>query len=94
MLINTGRVVNVSSIAGERKKCPFEIHSMPYKTDAGWGRRYCQEKMAQVLHAWELNRRESCNGVTAYALHPGVIRPVLFNWWQTPPPPPSPSPTF
>jgi len=34
---------------------------------------YGQSKLANILHARELNRRYAGDGVTAYAVHPGVV---------------------
>ena len=72
------RVVNVSSVAGEGDHS-FNVNEMPYTTPGGFFERYGQSKMAQVAHAAELTKREAANGVTAFSLHPGVIR---TNIWQ------------
>ena len=72
------RVVNVSSIAGEGK-FPFEIADMPYTTEGQVFERYSQSKFAQTLHAAELQKRESANGVSAFSLHPGVIKTAIWN---------------
>ena len=39
---------------------------------------YGQSKTANILHAVELNKRLSASGVTAVALHPGVIETELW----------------
>lgn len=72
------RVVNVSSEAGEMSH-DFNVNEMPYTAEGPFFARYGQAKMAQTLHAAELTKREAANGVTAYSLHPGVIR---TNIWQ------------
>ena len=60
---------------------------MPPTTDGGVMVRYGQAKLAQVMHAAELHRRESAlgSGVTAYSLHPGVINTNVrpLEWPQT-----------
>ncbi len=38
---------------------------------------YCRAKLAQVVFTWALAEREAGSGVTAYSLHPGVIRTDL-----------------
>ena len=81
------RVVNVSSIAGEQADpADFVVSEMPPTTDGGVMVRYSQAKLAQVMHAAELHRREGAlgSGVTAYSLHPGVIN---TNVRPSPPPP-------
>ncbi len=40
---------------------------------------YCRAKLAQVLFTRALAEREAGSGVTAYSLHPGVIRTDLAN---------------
>src|SRR3546814_13421816 len=75
------RVVNVSSIA----------HSFPYTGGFQWDdlkseryynkwQAYGSSKLANILHARELNRRFMEEGVdvTAYAVHPGVINNELY----------------
>lgn len=55
-----------------------------YADDLNWTtRRYRQKdvyghsKLANILHVRELNRRLAGKGVTAYAVHPGVVRTSL-----------------
>jgi NAD(P)-dependent dehydrogenase (short-subunit alcohol dehydrogenase family) len=75
------RIVNVSSVA----------HSFPYSGGFQWGDMKCERfynkwmsygcsKLANILHARELNRRFKEEGVdvTAYAIHPGVINTDLY----------------
>lgn len=52
--------------------------------DLQWDRRqfdqrkaYGQSKLANILHARELNQRLKDDGVTAYSVHPGVVRTSL-----------------
>ncbi|XP_062404616.1 retinol dehydrogenase 12-like isoform X1 [Sardina pilchardus] len=69
------RVVNVSSLAHRKGKMHFDdIHLdkdyEPFKS-------YRQSKLANILFTRELARRLSGTGVTAYSLHPGLIRTEL-----------------
>jgi retinol dehydrogenase-13 len=70
------RVVNVSSRAHLRGTVDL--------SDLNWTKRtytpresYDQSKLANILFTRELNRRYVDEGITAYSLHPGVIRTEL-----------------
>ena len=65
------RIVNVSSKAHFRGGIIFEDMMM----ESGYNpwRSYGQSKSANILHAIELQRRHSGDGITAVSLHPGVI---------------------
>ncbi|XP_025837099.1 retinol dehydrogenase 13 isoform X3 [Agrilus planipennis] len=73
------RIVNVSSLAHNRGQMNFD--------DLNWEKRnysavgaYGQSKLANILFTKELARRlqeKNLHGVTAYSLHPGVIRTDL-----------------
>ena len=65
------RVVNVSSGAHRRGGVIFEDMMLENAYDP-W-RAYGQSKSANILHAVELQRRYGSEGITAVALHPGVI---------------------
>ncbi|CAL8249786.1 unnamed protein product [Boreogadus saida] len=70
------RVVVVSSLAHETGKVDFDdlfFAKRPYSSMAS----YKQSKLANVLFSRELARRMKGTGVTAYSLHPGVIRTEL-----------------
>jgi NAD(P)-dependent dehydrogenase (short-subunit alcohol dehydrogenase family) len=69
-----GRIVNVASRAHLRAKgIPFERLRQPTWTVTGL-EEYGISKLANVLHAAELARREAGqSAVTAYSLHPGVV---------------------
>ncbi len=41
-------------------------------------RAYSNSKLANILHAKELGRRLSRDGVNTYSLHPGVISTEIF----------------
>jgi len=65
------RIVNVSSRAHLRGHINFD-DLQSEKSYSPWGA-YSQSKLANVLHASELNRRLAGTGVTTNSLHPGVI---------------------
>lgn len=67
------RIVNVSSTSHySAKGIDFDAVRRPTKSRSGLPE-YAVSKLANVLHAQELARRLDGNGVTTYALHPGVI---------------------
>lgn len=69
------RIINVGSSAHGFAKEGIDIDDLNWES-----RRYNQKnayghsKLANILHVRELNRRLSPQGVTAYAVHPGVVR--------------------
>ena len=65
------RIVNVASKAHLRGGIIFEDMNQESAYEA-W-RSYGQSKSANILHAIELQRRLSSDGITAVSLHPGVI---------------------
>jgi NAD(P)-dependent dehydrogenase (short-subunit alcohol dehydrogenase family) len=70
------RIVNVSSLAHERGQIYWDdvnFERTPYDPMKA----YSQSKLANVLFTKELARRHEGSGVTAYALHPGVIHTEL-----------------
>ncbi|XP_062846693.1 retinol-DH_like_SDR_c domain-containing protein [Trichomycterus rosablanca] len=76
------RVVNVSSIAHKRGKIHFDdlnFTETPYDSLVS----YKQSKLANILFTRELARQTKDSGVTAYALHPGVIRTELGRHVET-----------
>ena len=71
------RVVTVSSEAHRRARWdPADL-----QLERGWGgrRAYANSKLANLYFTFELARRLGSCGVTANALHPGVIRTGLFD---------------
>ncbi len=67
------RVVNVSSDAHySASGIDLEAVRRPARGITGL-REYAVSKLANVVHAQELARRTAGTGVTAYALHPGVV---------------------
>lgn len=71
MLIQSrGRIVNVSSIAHAFVDANVDFSkSKPYRPLVA----YAESKLANILHAVELQRRYGHRGVNAYAVHPGAI---------------------
>jgi len=71
------RVVAVSSNAhldGELRRDDLEMRRRRYR---GF-RQYCNTKLANVLFTRELARRAAAQGVTANAMHPGVVATELL----------------
>jgi NAD(P)-dependent dehydrogenase (short-subunit alcohol dehydrogenase family) len=67
------RIVSVSSEAHRGARgIDFEAVREPTRSVAGM-REYGVSKLANLLHVQELGRRLDGEGVTSYALHPGVI---------------------
>jgi retinol dehydrogenase-12 len=67
------RIVNVSSEAHYRAPgIDYNAVRTPTRSVTGMPE-YSVSKLANVLHAQELGRRLEGDGVTTYALHPGVI---------------------
>lgn len=67
------RVVNVASEAHRSiRGIDFDAVRQPTRSLTGM-REYGVSKLANILHAQELARRLREDGVTSYALHPGVI---------------------
>ncbi|KAM6937579.1 retinol dehydrogenase 11-like [Xenentodon cancila] len=69
------RIVNVSSLAHERGQIYFD--DINQEKDYRPWKSYAQSKLANVLFTRELANRLQDTGVTAYSLHPGVIRTEL-----------------
>jgi NAD(P)-dependent dehydrogenase (short-subunit alcohol dehydrogenase family) len=69
------RIVNVSSVAHRNSRINFQD---PQMTHRYWGMTaYGQSKLANVLFTYELAHRLLNTGVTANALHPGLVRTGL-----------------
>lgn len=85
----TGRVVNVASNVQAVGRIHFD--DPQGERHYSGGRAYNQSKLANVLFTYELARRTTGTGVTANALHPGVVRtsfgaedPATFQRFATP----------
>ena len=69
------RIVNVSSVAHRNSRINFDDLHMTHRY---WGMTaYGQSKLANVLFTYELAHRLIDTGVTANALHPGLVRTGL-----------------
>ncbi|XP_053175140.1 retinol dehydrogenase 12-like [Scomber japonicus] len=78
------RIVNVASLAHERGQIYFDDINQD-KDYRPW-KSYSQSKLANVLFTRELANKVEGTGVTAYSLHPGVIRTELGrHFWPTMP---------
>ena len=65
------RVVTVSSVMHKQGKIDFDInYDKKSYSDSG---AYNQSKLANILFTKELRKRAVDHGITAYALHPGVV---------------------
>ena len=74
------RVVTVSSEAHRRGRIDFD--DLQGERDYRGLRAYSQSKLANILFTRELDRRLKGSGVTANALHPGVVATkLLFGGW-------------
>lgn len=66
------RIVNLTDIAHRRGSIRFDDLNSESKYHAA--KAYKQSKLAQALFTKELSRRLSGSGVTAYSVHPGIVR--------------------
>lgn len=76
-----GRVISVSSDghrSGDLKRAPLEDILMGRLPFSGL-KAYADSKLANVLFAFELSRRMGQAGISAAALHPGVLSTRIWN---------------
>ena len=66
------RIVNVAS-AGQM---PIDFDDVMLEDGYSGVRAYCQSKLAQILHAFDLAEQLRAEGVTATALHPATYMPT------------------
>ena len=66
------RIVNVAS-AGQM---PIDFDDVMLTRDYTPVRAYCQSKLAQVMHTFDLAERFGADGVTANCLHPATFMPT------------------
>jgi NAD(P)-dependent dehydrogenase (short-subunit alcohol dehydrogenase family) len=72
------RIVNVASDSHYQAK-GISFEGLRYRTKSMTGLpEYAVSKLCNVLHADELGRRLAGTGVTAYALHPGVVASQIW----------------
>lgn len=69
------RIINIASVAHTYAKDGIRFDDFMWE-DARYRqmRVYGHSKLANILHARELNNRLSDRGVTAYSVHPGLVR--------------------
>ena len=67
------RIVNVAS-AAHSSAGSFRLEDLPSPERGGGFRAYGRSKLCNILFTYELARRLEGSGVTANALHPGVVR--------------------
>ncbi|KAF8562743.1 hypothetical protein P879_10969 [Paragonimus westermani] len=75
------RVINVSSMGhyyGGLCKPDLQLRKEAYSS----ARAYCHSKLANVMHAIELNERMKGTGVMAVSLHPGTVHTELLRDMQ------------
>lgn len=70
------RIVNVSSIAA--KNATMFWDDLQLKNNFEVGKAYSQSKLAQILFTRQLALQLEGSGVTAYSLHPGVVRTQIW----------------
>lgn len=68
------RVINVSSEASRGARAGLDFDDLQMTTGYSPNKAYAASKLANILFTVELDRRLADGGVTARALHPGVIR--------------------
>jgi NAD(P)-dependent dehydrogenase (short-subunit alcohol dehydrogenase family) len=69
------RVVTVASDAHRASRLRTDdLDDLTYAKRFSAMRAYCDSKLANVLFAYELARREAGNNVASYAVHPGSVR--------------------
>ncbi|MFO8063799.1 MAG: SDR family oxidoreductase [Spirochaetia bacterium] len=73
----SGRIINVSSMVHASGEIDF--NDLQMRRGYSGYRAYAQSKLANVLFTYELARRIEGTGVTANALHPGVIATKLLH---------------
>lgn len=69
------RVINVASVANimMAPRCAFRWDDLSGEKHYNAWDRYGSSKLANILHAEEIQRRYGAQGVTAVSLHPGTI---------------------
>ncbi|RKP13172.1 retinol dehydrogenase 13 [Piptocephalis cylindrospora] len=80
------RVISLASIAHRSGNMDFsdlQYRTTPYAPLASYGR----SKLANIMFSHELNTRMAAKGVTAYSVHPGLVRTDLARycidtWWK------------
>lgn len=66
------RIVNVSSEMHKRGVC--DANDLQWAKGYSWSKSYCSSKLYNLLFTMELSKRLAGSGVTANALHPGLVK--------------------
>lgn len=77
------RIINVASALHERTQIDFD--DLQGERRYSGMRAYSQSKLANILFAYELDRRYRHTGISANALHPGFVATNLGSnngWWM------------
>ncbi len=67
------RIINVSSDAHRSAKTGLDFDDLQMRNGYSSSKAYATSKLANILYTVELDRRLRDSGVTARALHPGVV---------------------
>lgn len=82
LLANGGKVISVSSMSSERSECATlsDFQELAHVSEADYDgmTSYRASKLAQVILTVELDRRQAAQGLTSYAIHPGIVNTGLF----------------
>ena len=70
----TSRVINVGSSGHGFAKEGIRFDDITFASKYSSTAAYGQSKLANILHARELDRRHRSQGVHAYAVHPGLVK--------------------
>ncbi|KAK9761969.1 hypothetical protein K7432_012717 [Basidiobolus ranarum] len=73
------RIVNVSSMGYRFSPIRFNDYNFTNREEYSMWRAYGQSKTANILFSLELSNRYKKRGVSAFSLHPGVIKTNLGN---------------
>jgi NAD(P)-dependent dehydrogenase (short-subunit alcohol dehydrogenase family) len=78
LISNKASIINTSSIASHRYG-NIDINDLDLQTGFSPNRAYGNTKLANILFAKELHRRFNSQGISAVAVHPGVIATNFAN---------------
>lgn len=70
----SSRVINVASSGHGFARDGIRFDDISFESKYSMAAAYGQSKLANILHARELDRRYRSRGVHAYAVHPGLVR--------------------
>ncbi|MCR9252327.1 MAG: SDR family oxidoreductase [bacterium] len=72
LMESDSRIINVSSAA--HRSADFEIENYNWAGEYSAFKTYCNSKLANIYFTKELHKRYSDQGITSYAVHPGVVK--------------------